>query len=67
MSKKFKVFLAVKIPDELVEYLKSHDLDVTVAKSVPVSRQELLESVTECDAVFIIPGMYQIFSLRDVS
>lgn len=45
-TKKFKLFLALALPDNLVEYLKSK-LDLIIAKSVPCTRQELLDSVKD--------------------
>ena len=45
-TEKFKLFLALALPDDLVQYLKSK-LDVIIAKSVPCTRQELLDSVKD--------------------
>jgi phosphoglycerate dehydrogenase-like enzyme len=56
-TKKFKLFVAMNIPNELIEYLKSKDLDVSVAKTVPVPRQELLESLKDCHAIFCTPSI----------
>ena len=56
-SIKFKLFVAMKIPSELVEYLESKNFDVTIAKTVPVPRKELLESVIDCDAIFCTPSI----------
>ena len=57
MANKFKLYVAMSIPNELIDYLKSQDLDVSVAKVVPVPRQELLESVKDCDAIFCTPSI----------
>jgi hypothetical protein len=62
MSNKFKLFIAMKIPDELVDFLMSQGLEVRVPKTVPVPRKEFLESVTDVDAIFIVPGIF-IYSL----
>ena len=57
MSKKFKLYCALHLPNELIQYLESNELEVTTAKTIPVSRQELLESISECDAIYCIPSI----------
>ena len=57
-SNKHKLFLAMALPENLVEYLQLNNLDVTIAKTVPCSREELLNSVKDCAAIFCTPGIY---------
>ena len=54
---KFKLYVAMSIPNELLEYLKSNNLDVSVAEIVPVPRKELLEAVKDCHAIFCTPSI----------
>ena len=47
----------MEIPDDLVEYLKSNNLDVCVAKKIPITRKELLDEISSinCNAIFCTP------------
>ena len=65
MANKFKLFIAMKIPDELVDYLRSHGLEVRVPKVVPVPRNELLESVADVDAIFCVPGIRILMNIKN--
>ena len=64
---KFKLYIAMSMPDEQVEYLKSTGLDVTVAKTIPVPRKELLDSVNDCHAIFCTPSITLDKELFDVA
>jgi hypothetical protein len=55
--KKFKLYSAMTMPGDLVDYLKANNFDVTVAQTVPVPRNELLASVGDCDAIFCTPAI----------
>jgi glyoxylate/hydroxypyruvate reductase len=67
MSLKHKLYVAMLIPDELVTYLESNNLEVTVAKNVPVPRDELLRSVGDCDAIFCTPSITLDKELLDLA
>jgi hypothetical protein len=64
---KFKLYIAMSMPDEQIEYLKSSGLDVKVATTFPVPRKELLESVYDCHAIFCTPSITLDKELFDVA
>jgi len=58
-TKRMKLYVAMQIPKELVEFLESNNLDVHVAKKMPMTRQELLKEIAQvdCDAIFCTPSI----------
>lgn len=57
MTTKHKLYVAFAIPSELVAFMESNNLEVSLAPNVPVPRDELLKSVGECDAIFCAPSI----------
>ena len=59
VSKRFKLYVAMQIPNELIDFLKTKNLDVYIPKTMPMSRQELLEEISQidCNAIFCTPGI----------
>ena len=56
-SSKHNLFLALSLPDNLVKYLESNNCHVTIAKTVPCSREELLNSISSAHAIFCTPAV----------
>ena len=58
-QEKFKLYVAIQIPNELIETLKCKNLDVHVAKLMPMTRRQLLEEISHiyCDAILCTPGI----------
>jgi hypothetical protein len=58
-QEKFKLYVAIQIPNELIETLKIKNLDVHVAKLMPMTRQQLLEEIShiDCHAILCTPGI----------
>jgi len=69
MSKKYKLYVAMQMPNELIEYLKTNNLDVHVAKIMPMTRKQLLEeiSLVDCHAIFCTPGIILDKELFDLT
>lgn len=52
LHQNFKVFITQPIPKEAVQYLKSKNIDFTINEITPLSREKLLDSVRNVDALF---------------
>ena len=65
----YKLYVVMQIPNELVQYLKSNNLEVHVAKKLPLTRKELLDEVlsVDCDAIFCTPSITLDKELLDLA
>lgn len=52
-NQQFKVFVTQPIPDEAIEILNSNkSINLFINDQTPLSREKLLNSVVDCDAIF---------------
>ena len=51
-SQKLKVFVTQPIPREALDIMVTNNLDCVINQTTPLSREKLINSVKDCDALF---------------